>query len=147
MLREAASYRKSAIGHDAKVNVDDVSAEPTSADSCRPLPGAMFALCGLLDFCRLRCHALEFYINDAGALVERARAGSAFLRYPGSAWRKHRRDPEGLYPGDYLVPVGQALAAEHGDKLRATPAAHGCRSWRQVDRHDDGHDQGRSRGA
>ena len=62
----------------------------------------------------------EYYINDAGAQVD-VLARSAFLRYREALGEDIGEIPEGLYPGDYLVPVGQALAAEHGDKLKAMP--------------------------
>src|SRR5258705_320789 len=52
-------------------------------------------------------------------------ARSAFLRYREALGESIGEIPEGLYPGDYLVPVGQVLAAEHGDKLKAMPEA----SW------------------
>ena len=64
----------------------------------------------------------EYYINDAGAQVD-VLARSAFLRYREALGENIGEIPEGLYPGDYLKPVGQALAAEHGDKLKAMPEA------------------------
>ncbi len=64
----------------------------------------------------------EYYINDAGAQVD-VLARSAFLRYREALGESIGAIPEGLYPGDYLKPVGQALAAEHGDKLKAMPEA------------------------
>jgi arginyl-tRNA synthetase len=62
----------------------------------------------------------EYYINDAGAQVD-VLARSAYLRYLEALGEVIGEIPEGLYPGDYLVPVGQALAAEYGDKLKAMP--------------------------
>src|SRR6186713_657903 len=125
MLREAASYGKSAIGHGAKVNVEYVSANPTGPMHVGHCRGAVFgdALCGLLDFAGYDV-TREYYINDAGAQVD-VLARSAFLRYREALGESIGEIPEGLYPGDYLVPVGQALAAEHGDKLKAMPEA----SW------------------
>src|SRR4051794_18184814 len=119
MLREAASYGKSAIGHGAKVNVEYVSANPTGPMHVGHCRGAVFgdALCGLLDFAGYDV-TREYYINDAGAQVD-VLARSAFLRYREVLGETIGEIPEGLYPGDYLVPVGQALAAEHGDKLKA----------------------------
>jgi arginyl-tRNA synthetase len=64
----------------------------------------------------------EYYINDAGAQVD-VLARSAFLRYREALGEDIGEIPEGLYPGDYLKPVGQALAAEYGDKLRNAPEA------------------------
>ena len=121
MLREGASYGKSAIGHGAKVNVEYVSANPTGPMHVGHCRGAVFgdALCGLLDFAGYDV-TREYYINDAGAQVD-VLARSAFLRYREALGENIGEIPEGLYPGDYLVPVGQALAAEHGDKLKAMP--------------------------
>jgi arginyl-tRNA synthetase len=62
----------------------------------------------------------EYYINDAGAQVD-VLARSAYLRYREALGQTIGPIPEGLYPGDYLKPVGQALAAKHGDKLLAMP--------------------------
>ena len=83
--------------------------------------GAVFgdALCSLLQFAGYDV-TREYYINDAGAQVD-VLARSAFLRYREALGENIGEIPEGLYPGDYLVPVGQALAAEHGDKLKAMP--------------------------
>ncbi len=119
MLREAASYGKSGIGQSAKVNVEYVSANPTGPMHVGHCRGAVFgdALCGLLDFAGYDV-TREYYINDAGAQVD-VLARSAFLRYREALGEDIGEIPEGLYPGDYLVPVGQALAAEHGDKLKA----------------------------
>ena len=87
----------------------------------------------------------EYYVNDAGAQVD-VLARSAHLRYLEALGRQIGEIPEGLYPGDYLKPVGAALAAEFGERL--------CRRARgdwletvppQDGRGDDGDDQGRSR--
>src|SRR3954449_9517645 len=121
MLREGASYGKSAIGHGAKVNVEYVSANPTGPMHVGHCRGAVFgdALCGLLDFGGYDV-TREYYINDAGAQVD-VLARSAFLRYREALGENIGEIPEGLYPGDYLVPVGQVLAAEHGDTLKEMP--------------------------
>jgi arginyl-tRNA synthetase len=73
------------------------------------------ALATLLDFAGFAV-TREYYINDAGAQVD-VLARSAFLRYREALGETIGAIPEGLYPGDYLVPVGAALAAEHGNKL------------------------------
>src|SRR5436853_573230 len=89
---------------------------PMHVGHCR---GAVFgdALCSLLQFAGYDV-TREYYINDAGAQVD-VLARSAFLRYREALGEDIGDIPEGLYPGDYLVPVGQALAAEYGDKLKA----------------------------
>ena len=121
VLREDVSYGKSTIGSGAKVNVEYVSANPTGPMHVGHCRGAVFgdALCSLLQFAGYDV-TREYYINDAGAQVD-VLARSAFLRYREALGEIIGEIPEGLYPGDYLVPVGQALAAEHGDRLKAMP--------------------------
>jgi arginyl-tRNA synthetase len=116
VLREGAAYGQSPMGAGEKVNVEYVSANPTGPMHVGHCRGAVFgdALCSLLDFAGYDV-TREYYINDAGAQVD-VLARSAFLRYR-EALGETIEIPEGLYPGDYLVPVGQALAAEYGDKL------------------------------
>ena len=78
---------------------------------------------------RSPAHAVtrEYYINDAGAQVD-VLARSAFLRYREALGEDIGAIPEGLYPGDYLKPVGAALAAEYGARWRASRRPRGCRS-------------------
>ena len=119
VLREGASYGRSAIGAAEKVNVEYVSANPTGPMHVGHCRGAVFgdALASLLAFAGFDV-TREYYINDAGAQVD-VLARSAFLRYREALGEDIGEIPEGLYPGDYLKPVGEALAAEHGDKLLA----------------------------
>src|SRR5208337_4762005 len=85
--------------------------------------GAVFgdALASLLIFSG-REATREYYVNDAGGQVD-VLARSAYLRYREALGEDIGPIPEGLYPGDYLVPVGGALAAEHGPALSAKPEA------------------------
>jgi arginyl-tRNA synthetase len=119
VLREGAEYGASGIGKAEKVNVEYVSANPTGPMHVGHCRGAVFgdALSSLLQFAGYDV-TREYYINDAGAQVD-VLARSAFLRYREALGEDIGEMPEGLYPGDYLVPVGQALAKEYGDKLRA----------------------------
>jgi arginyl-tRNA synthetase len=122
ILREGAAYGR--IAPNAllpRVNVEYVSANPTGPMHVGHCRGAVFgdALCSLLQFAG-RDVVREYYINDAGAQVD-VLARSAFLRYREALGEDIRAIPEGLYPGDYLKPVGQALVAEHGAKLRDMP--------------------------
>jgi len=121
VLREGDTYGQSAIGAREKVNVEYVSANPTGPMHVGHCRGAVFgdALCSLLAFTGYDV-TREYYINDAGAQVD-VLARSAFLRYREALGENIGAMPEGLYPGDYLKPVGQALAAEYGDKLKAMP--------------------------
>ncbi|HYF55189.1 MAG TPA: arginine--tRNA ligase, partial [Salinarimonas sp.] len=99
-----------------RVNVEYVSANPTGPMHVGHGRGAVFgdALCNLLAFAG-RDVTREYYINDAGAQVD-VLARSAYLRYR-EALGEAVTIPEGLYPGDYLRPVGEALAATHGPGL------------------------------
>lgn len=117
ILRQGADYGRSAIGGNEKVDVEYVSANPTGPMHVGHCRGAVFgdALCSLLQFAGFDV-TREYYINDAGAQVD-VLARSAFLRYREALGEDIGTIPEGLYPGDYLKPVGQALAKEYGDKL------------------------------
>ncbi|HEY0291460.1 MAG TPA: arginine--tRNA ligase [Hansschlegelia sp.] len=119
-LEAGADYGRMAASG-AKVNVEYVSANPTGPMHVGHCRGAVFgdALAGLLAFAGYDV-TREYYINDAGAQVD-VLARSAYLRYREALGEAIGEIPEGLYPGDYLKPVGQALAAEYGDKLRAMP--------------------------
>src|SRR5664279_4703024 len=117
VLREGDSYGRSAMGAAEKVNVEYVSANPTGPMHVGHCRGAVFgdALVSLLIFAGYDV-TREYYINDAGAQVD-VLARSAFLRYREALGEYTGAIPEGLYPGDYLKPVGQALAAEYGGAL------------------------------
>src|SRR3984957_6908214 len=119
VLREGEAYGRSASGAAEKVNVEYVSAIPTGPMHVGHCRGAVFgdALASLLAFAGYDV-TREYYINDAGAQVD-VLARSAFLRYREALGENIGDIPEGLYPGDYLKPVGQALAAEYGKTLLA----------------------------
>src|SRR6202165_4083235 len=121
VLREGSAYGRSAMGAGEKVNVEYVSANPTGPMHVGHGRGAVFgdALVSLLIFAGYDV-TREYYINDAGAQVD-VLARSAFLRYREALGENIGEIPEGLYPGDYLKPVGQALSAEYGDKLLTMP--------------------------
>lgn len=117
VLREGETYGRSTVGAREKVNVEYVSANPTGPMHVGHCRGAVFgdALAGLLAFAGYDV-TREYYINDAGAQVD-VLARSAFLRYREALGEDIGAIPEGLYPGDYLKPVGAALAAENGAGL------------------------------
>jgi arginyl-tRNA synthetase len=110
-------YGRSDIGAGTPVNVEYVSANPTGPMHIGHCRGAVFgdALANLLAFDGFKV-TREYYINDAGVQVDLL-ARSAFLRYREALGEKIGAIPDGLYPGDYLKPVGAALAAEYGDSL------------------------------
>jgi arginyl-tRNA synthetase len=114
-------FGKGDIGEAEPVNVEYVSANPTGPMHVGHCRGAVFgdALANLLAF---NGYAVtrEYYINDAGAQVD-VLARSAYLRYREALGEDIGPIPEGYYPGDYLKPVGAALAAEHGRGLNQMP--------------------------
>jgi len=115
-------FGHSGLGAGVKVNVEYVSANPTGPLHVGHTRGAVFgdALASLLDFAGYDV-TREYYINDGGAQVD-VLARSAYERYR----EAHGLSPEiaeGLYPGDYLVPVGEALKVEFGDRFLDQPEA------------------------
>ncbi len=114
-------YGRSTIGAGTTVNVEYVSANPTGPMHMGHCRGAVVgdALSSLLE---LAGHDVtrEYYINDAGGQVD-VLARSVHLRYREALGADIGAIPEGLYPGDYLVPVGKALASELGDKFADAP--------------------------
>jgi arginyl-tRNA synthetase len=110
-------YGRSARGAGKRVNVEYVSANPTGPMHMGHCRGAVVgdALANLLEFAGHKV-TREYYVNDAGGQVD-VLARSVHLRYREALGEAVGDIPEGLYPGDYLVPVGQRLAAEHGDKF------------------------------
>ncbi|MDO5630394.1 MAG: arginine--tRNA ligase [Paracoccus sp. (in: a-proteobacteria)] len=119
-LMQGADYGRSDLGAGQKVNVEFVSANPTGPMHVGHVRGAVFgdALAALLDFAGYNV-TREYYINDGGAQVD-VLARSAYERYR----EAHGLEPqivEGLYPGDYLIPVGQALKDKYGDSLLDKP--------------------------
>src|SRR5215468_127889 len=116
-IRAGTRYGKSDIGKGEQVNVEYVSANPTGPMHVGHCRGAVFgdALASLLAFVGYGV-TREYYINDAGAQVD-VLARSVYLRYREALGEDIGEIASGLYPGDYLKPVGAALAAEYGDKL------------------------------
>ena len=117
---QAADYGRVRRADPPMVNVEYVSANPTGPMHMGHCRGAVVgdALANLLEFAGHRV-TREYYINDAGGQVD-VLARSAHLRYR-EALGEVVTIPEGLYPGDYLVPVGQMLADEFGDSYVAAP--------------------------
>jgi arginyl-tRNA synthetase len=112
-----AQYGVSDIGGGVPVNVEYVSANPTGPMHVGHGRGAVFgdALANLLACAGFKV-TREYYVNDAGAQVD-VLARSAYLRYREALGEDIGTIPEGLYPGDYLKPVGSALAAQYKDAL------------------------------
>jgi len=123
ILREGDEYGLSTVGANERVNVEYVSANPTGPMHVGHCRGAVVgdALARVLEAAGFRV-TKEYYLNDAGAQVD-VLARSLHLRYREALGQDIGEIPEGLYPGDYLVPVATALTAEFGDKYANQPEA------------------------
>ncbi len=118
-----ADYGRSDTGAGTTVNIEYVSTNPTGPMHMGHCRGAVVgdALANLLAFAGYGV-TREYYINDAGGQVD-VLARSVHLRYREALGEDVGAVPEGLYPGDYLIPVGQGLAAEFGDRYATAPEA------------------------
>lgn len=121
VLEGGAEYGRSTLGAGRRVNVEYVSANPTGPMHVGHCRGAVVgdALASLLAYAGFDV-AREYYINDAGAQVD-VLARSAYLRYLEASGEDIGEIPEGLYPGDYLKPVGQKLFHRYGMNLKTMP--------------------------
>ncbi len=124
-------YGRSALGDGQTVNVEYVSANPTGPMHMGHCRGAVVgdALCGLLEWAGYRV-VREYYVNDAGGQVD-VLARSAHMRYREALGEDIGAIPEGLYPGDYLKPVGERLAQEFGDAYKDADES----EWLELFRH------------
>jgi arginyl-tRNA synthetase len=122
ITRIDGDYGRSTMGAGQSVNVEYVSANPTGPMHMGHCRGAVVgdALAATLAYAGFAV-TREYYINDAGGQVDTL-ARSAHLRYR-EALGETIEIPEGFYPGDYLVPVGEALAAEFGAQFQTAPEA------------------------
>jgi arginyl-tRNA synthetase len=123
VLEQGDAFGRSAVGKGTAVNVEYVSANPTGPMHVGHCRGAVFgdALANLLEFNGYDV-TREYYVNDAGAQVD-VLARSAYLRYREALGEDIGDIPEGLYPGEYLKPVGEQLASNHGRDLLDMPEA------------------------
>ncbi len=122
ILAAGPEFGRAQSGAGRRVNVEFVSANPTGPMHVGHTRGAVFgdALARLLAFAGWEV-TREYYINDGGAQVD-VLARSAYERYR----EAHGHAPaiaEGLYPGDYLIEVGEALRAEYGPRYLDRPEA------------------------
>jgi arginyl-tRNA synthetase len=120
---DTSGFGRSGQGAGRPTNVEFVSANPTGPMHVGHGRGAVFgdALSELLAFAGYAV-TREYYTNDAGAQVD-VLARSAYLRYREALGQDIGAIPEGLYPGDYLKPVGETLARDHGPALLDKPEA------------------------
>lgn len=115
------AYGRSTIGAGKTVNVEYVSANPTGPMHMGHCRGAVVgdALASLLEYAGHKV-IREYYVNDAGGQVD-VLARSVHMRYREALGEDIGDIPEGLYPGDYLIPVGQDLAKQHGNAFVDAP--------------------------
>ncbi len=113
---EGEKFGRSNLGQGQSVNVEYVSANPTGPLHAGHMRGAVVgdALAGLLDFAGFKV-TREYYVNDGGAQVD-VLARSVYLRYL-EAHGQQVEFPDGTYPGEYLIDLGQAMKEEFGDKF------------------------------
>ncbi|MEP6983788.1 MAG: arginine--tRNA ligase [Sphingomicrobium sp.] len=121
ILSEADAYGSSTIGANERVNIEYVSANPTGPLHMGHCRGAVVgdSLARVLEAAGFRV-TKEYYVNDAGAQVDTL-ARSVHLRYREALGADIGDIPEGMYPGDYLKPVGTLLAAEFGGQFADAP--------------------------
>ena len=121
VLSQGERYGLSTVGNNERVNVEYVSANPTGPLHMGHCRGAVVgdSLARLLEAAGFRV-TKEYYVNDAGAQVDTL-ARSVHLRYREAVGEDIGEIAEGFYPGDYLKPVGAALAAEFGDRYVDAP--------------------------
>ncbi|MCL4138236.1 UNVERIFIED_CONTAM: hypothetical protein GTU68_016662 [Idotea baltica] len=114
-------YGRSDYGDSEKVNVEYVSVNPTGPLHVGHCRGAVFgdALATLLDHVGFNV-TREYYINDAGGQID-VLARSTYIRYLEALGETIDEIPEGLYPGEYLIPVGVALAEKFGAEWKDKP--------------------------
>ncbi len=131
LLAQGERYGLSTIGNNERVNVEYVSANPTGPMHMGHCRGAVVgdALAKLLEAAGFRV-TKEYYVNDAGSQVDTL-ARSAHLRYREALGEDIGEIPEGLYPGDYLKPVGTLLAAEFSDRFATAPESEWLATFKQ----------------
>jgi arginyl-tRNA synthetase len=132
VLKQKIFYGDSTLGEGEEVNVEYVSANPTGPMHVGHARGAIFgdalaALLGKAGFSVTR----EYYINDAGTQVG-VLARSLYLRYCEALGEDIGEIPDGLYPGDYLVPVGKNLAEKDGAKWQEKPEEEWLEAFQEI---------------
>ena len=117
ILEAGLEYGKSNIGNSQPINIEYVSANPTGPMHVGHGRGAVVGdvIASILSFVGYDV-TREYYINDAGGQID-VLAQSVFMRYKQALGEEINEIPEGLYPGEYLIPLGQKLAETYGQNL------------------------------
>ncbi|MEK6734282.1 MAG: arginine--tRNA ligase [Pseudomonadota bacterium] len=113
------SYGDNNIGNNESINIEFVSCNPTGPMHIGHCRGGIYGdtLANLMKKCGYKV-TKEFYINDVGAQISTL-ADSAYLRYLEASGKNIGEIPEGLYPGDYLIPIGKKLFEFYGNELKS----------------------------
>jgi len=132
VLKAGTGYGQSEIGNKEKINVEYVSANPTGPLHVAHARGAVVgdALVNLLRKAGFDVTS-EYYINDAGNQVDQL-ARSAHMRYREALGEKIGEVPDGMYPGEYMIPIGQELADTLGDSLKDAPEVEWIDTFRNI---------------
>lgn len=132
ILKAGTAYGSSDVGAGHKVNVEYVSANPTGPLHVAHARGAVVgdALVNLLRKAGFDVTS-EYYVNDAGAQVEQL-ARTAHVRYREALGEEIGDIPEGLYPGEYMIPIGKELADTLGTSLKDAPESEWLDTFRNV---------------
>ncbi len=132
ILAAGIDYGRSSLGDNTRINVEYVSANPTGPMHMGHCRGAVVGDV-LANILAKAGYAVtrEYYVNDAGGQVD-VLARSVHMRYREALGEAIGDISEGLYPGEYLVPVGQALAKQHGDVYAAAPEADWLRLFKRA---------------
>lgn len=130
ILDQGVDYGQSDVGQGHRVNVEYVSANPTGPLHVAHARGAVVgdALVNLLRKAGFDVTS-EYYINDAGAQVDQL-GRSAHLRYREALGEDIGEVPEGLYPGEYMIDIGRALAERFADKYVSASEADWLKTFR-----------------
>lgn len=131
ILNDGDNFGVSTVGNSERVNVEYVSANPTGPMHMGHCRGAVVgdSLARLLAVAGFQV-TKEYYVNDAGGQVDTL-ARSVHLRYREALGEEIGDIPEGMYPGDYLVPIGTLLASEYGDRYAAAPESEWLQLFKQ----------------
>jgi len=132
VLNAGTDYGNSDVGAGEKINVEYVSANPTGPLHVAHARGAVVgdALVNLLRKAGFDVTS-EYYINDAGNQVDQL-ARSAHMRYREALGEEIGEVPDGLYPGEYMIPIGKELADTLGDSLLNAPESEWIDTFRNV---------------
>jgi len=116
ILQHEEKFFEIDIDKNKNINIEYVSANPTGPMHIGHARGAVYGdvLARILQKVGYTV-TKEYYVNDAGSQINDL-VSTVLLRYREALGEKITI-PAGLYPGEYLIPLGQILMKEYGNKL------------------------------